>query len=860
MTNGIIGDWAIYNGTEWQKVDNTDGKVSAFTAYQTSPNPADWSPTDNVRVSGLIVPIAIDKPVHTLKLTNGAHITLIGQDFVSTRGIIATGSSSAIEGTGTLTAPAGASELVVHTTSPGDLFNIDTPITDNGAPLTLIKAGDGTLELHHPGSYTGQTLVTRGVLKTFFQTGDKPTQSQFSTMIDSTLDVTSGSQSIGSLAGEGSVVLGSSMLWVGNNNGSTTYSGAMSGAGGMTKLGDGTFTLAGASSYTGATMIDQGTLVLTDDGTLANTNAVKIKRNLLIERERRSGGFLVGGPAPLELEGGTLEVRFGSGLGRTDVQDVEVVYIKPGASTMTISAGPGTSGDVRVASLSRDGGSNINWQFQGGGALRFSSPPALDNGIIGPWATVNSLDWATLSGDDHHLAPFHAYQTSPDPATWLSSDNVLLNGSVTLSGDTQINTVLTGRPVGQPAAAGLGSHVLRVGGILDVGSGDSITGPGTLTAKSGGNTVVIHVIDDGAAQPFVISAPITDNGGSVGLLKAGKGTLSLTSPNSSFTGPVFVNEGTLAALSPESLGTASPPNPLILDNGTIKILGVWGSTHAHPIIINPGGATIDTNGFSATTGKISGTGALILKGAGRVTTTQVEQLARVKFAAGEGTSIDDGTLLRIAPSGGLASASLVSGLTTTGTGTFDLTDNKLIIRGNPLTLTGSAFASVTGMIASGRNGGAWNGSGIITSQTQAAAGNYTSLGSATAEDVNRVGQTFGGQTVEAGDILIMYTYGGDATLDGKINIDDYVKIDSGIAGGYTGWSNGDFNYDGKVNIDDYTTVIDANIGNQGPPFASAAGGLSAVTAVPEPAGVSIVLGPVVAALVKRRRRVDAFRK
>jgi hypothetical protein len=98
----------------------------------------------------------------------------------------------------------------------------------------------------------------------------------------------------------------------------------------------------------------------------------------------------------------------------------------------------------------------------------------------------------------------------------------------------------------------------------------------------------------------------------------------------------------------------------------------------------------------------------------------------------------------------------------------------------------------------------------------------------------------------------MYTYGGDATLDGKINIDDYVKIDSGIASSLTGWSNGDFNYDGKVNIDDYTTVIDANIGNQNGIFPTA-GGESGVTAVPEPSSVALVLAGT-AFLGSRRRR------
>jgi hypothetical protein len=68
--------------------------------------------------------------------------------------------------------------------------------------------------------------------------------------------------------------------------------------------------------------------------------------------------------------------------------------------------------------------------------------------------------------------------------------------------------------------------------------------------------------------------------------------------------------------------------------------------------------------------------------------------------------------------------------------------------------------------------------------------------------------TSSGETITGTDTLVMYTYGGDATLDGKIN------IDNGIANNLTGWSNGDFNYDGKVNIDDYTRFIDAHIGTQ----------------------------------------------
>src|SRR5437764_8317075 len=112
----------------------------------------------------------------------------------------------------------------------------------------------------------------------------------------------------------------------------------------------------------------------------------------------------------------------------------------------------------------------------------------------------------------------------------------------------------------------------------------------------------------------------------------------------------------------------------------------------------------------------------------------------------------------------------------------------------------------------------------------------------------------------------MYTYGGDATLDGKINIDDYIRIDSGIASSLTGWLNGDFNYDGKVNIDDYTQFIDANIGVQGAQFPTAGSALlagsgssgpSGVSAVPEPTTMLSLTTIGAAMSLRRRRRREA---
>jgi hypothetical protein len=156
----------------------------------------------------------------------------------------------------------------------------------------------------------------------------------------------------------------------------------------------------------------------------------------------------------------------------------------------------------------------------------------------------------------------------------------------------------------------------------------------------------------------------------------------------------------------------------------------------------------------------------------------------------------------------------IAALAIGGAGTLDIADHDLIIdypSVSPIgTWTGTAYDGVTGLIAAGKIR-----SGAVTSSLHA-------LGVAESADALDLenGQTrlWKGQTVDASAVLVKFTYAGDATLDGKLNVDDYGRIDSSINLPIRGWFNGDFNLDGKVNVDDYG-IIDSNIGIQGPPIA-----------------------------------------
>jgi hypothetical protein len=198
-------------------------------------------------------------------------------------------------------------------------------------------------------------------------------------------------------------------------------------------------------------------------------------------------------------------------------------------------------------------------------------------------------------------------------------------------------------------------------------------------------------------------------------------------------------------------------------------------------------------------------------------------------------------------------------------GDVDLGKGKVIVDwsgSSPVgSWNGSQYTGLIGHVQAGRGDGSWNGLGIRTSQSDATTSLLTTVAIAEAVDVLGLGAgetaTWRGQLVDADSVLIAYTWGGDADLNGELNGDDYFFIDANVvnSGSVFGFNKGDFDYNGAIDGDDYF-IIDSNItfAQNSPPFNSGpgAGGLAPV---PEPAGIGMMTTAMGLLLKRRRRRL-----
>jgi hypothetical protein len=193
-------------------------------------------------------------------------------------------------------------------------------------------------------------------------------------------------------------------------------------------------------------------------------------------------------------------------------------------------------------------------------------------------------------------------------------------------------------------------------------------------------------------------------------------------------------------------------------------------------------------------------------------------------------------LARINPNGSAAAVSRLGQLTVAAGGVFDLSDNDLILDNGDVVAVGAQISSGR-LTASGST--SITGLGAILNSDNAGQPLFTA---------------FDGLPVDTQAVLVKYTYRGDATLDGRVNIDDYFRIDLGFANQVAGgWRTGDFNYSGgPPNGDDYF-LIDSAFLLQGAPLAAVAS--APASSVPEPAGLALGLALSGVTAPRRRRRV-----
>lgn len=147
----------------------------------------------------------------------------------------------------------------------------------------LTKQGIGTLTLSGVNTYSGGTQVEAGTLRQGVAGGLVSNTAY--TLNDGTLDLNDFALTMSALSGNGAISLGSALLTL-DMASDGSYGGSIDGSGGLTKSGAGVLNLTSESSYSGATSVTGGTLLV--NGSLSS--AVQVGSGATL-----GGGGSVGG-------------------------------------------------------------------------------------------------------------------------------------------------------------------------------------------------------------------------------------------------------------------------------------------------------------------------------------------------------------------------------------------------------------------------------------------------------------------------------------------------------------------------------------------------------------------------------------
>ncbi|MEY4298940.1 MAG: polymorphic outer membrane protein, partial [Verrucomicrobiota bacterium] len=411
-----------------------------------------------------------------------------------------------------------------------------TIAADSGSAMTLsgaVNLNTGTMTIGGDGSTLMSGAVTNGsVTKSGAGTVTfSNTSTSFGTLTTGTGETAFATNAtVTGLSGSGALNLVGGTLTLSNTT-AQSFSGAISGSGGLTKRGAGTLTVSGSSTYSGATLIAAGGLTVGASNSLPTGAAVTV------------------GTSGATANGGRFNI--GNGLSQT-IGSLTLL----GGNTSEVNSGQVLIGAGSALVLT----GNITYETGGNNRYRsYISGGTLDLGGATNTVTVN---------DNNNTAD-------------LEIDSVIANGSLAKAGagilQLDAANTLSGTVLLSAGTLALNNANALQNATLDLGSSGTrdttfvVSGATTynIGALAGADALAIsnNTLSIGANNTSLsMTGAITGTGGSI--TKVGTGTLTLANSGSTYSGQTTVNNGTLRVqTSASTLGTSA----LVLAGGNLEL-------------------------------------------------------------------------------------------------------------------------------------------------------------------------------------------------------------------------------------------------------------------------------------------------
>lgn len=579
---------------------------------------------------------------------------------------------------------------------------------------------------------------------------------------------------------------------------------ALQGVGGLTKQSEGTLTLSAATTYTGATVIEAGTLALTGAGAIAASSALTVDGTFDISAKAAgvsikslsgaaTGAITLGAntlTVTQNAEGDFAGVISGTGgLSKLGSEKLSLSGINTYSGATTVSSGTlALVGDGSIASSSSV---SVFGTLDISGTTSGATIHTLAGSIFG----AIELGGKDLTVVQDAYGNFGGVISGTGGLIKQGDDWLSLQGVNTYTGDTTIEAGKLSLMADGSIAA---SRSVTVDGTFDITATTSGTTIHTLSGASTGSVVLwvktLTVVQDADGT---FAGVISDSSDLGRLVKEGSATLTLTGANT-FGGGTTISAGTLQ----------------IGDGGTTgSIVGD---------IENNAALVFNRSNAANFGGVISGTGTLRKTGAGTLTLTGVNTF-------GGATSIAGGTLA-LSGAGAIAASSAV---TVDGTLDISATDAGAAIKSLSGAATGAVVLGTRSLTvtqnAEGTFAGVVSGDGGLVKQ---GAGTLVLTGA----------NTFSGLTTISAGTLQIGDGGTSGALAGAIQNDAALIFDrSGtyaVAGALSGAGTTTFrgggaallsspgSYSGTVTVEDASVLLqNAALASAG--FVVADGGLLA---------------------------------